>query len=260
MSFYYFSHFLQVWILPPGLNLLLTLIGFLILRYSKCIGKSLIGISFVSLWLFCTPVVAQLLIDQLQYQYPQLHINRIPQKNSSAIIVLGGGHNSSSETKSGYVLSDATKSRLYYAAYLYHKTHFPIIVSGGTLNKSKPTEAQLMQNEMENYFKKPVAWQENKSISTKDEGNNMVHILQKNGIKVAYLVTNSWHMPRAMYTFDYSFRHTNIKIIPAPMGYSKFQRNQGMLNYLPSLDALNTSKTAIHEYIGILAYRITNLF
>ncbi|OGT39877.1 MAG: hypothetical protein A3E81_01790 [Gammaproteobacteria bacterium RIFCSPHIGHO2_12_FULL_36_30] len=259
MDFYYFSHFLQIWILPPGLNLLLMGVGLIFLTRTQYLGKSLIAISGISFWLFCTPAVAQLLINYLQEQYPRLQVGQITKKKSSAIIVLGGGHTISTETSSGYILSGSTEFRLRYAVYLYRHTHFPIIVSGGATHKSSPAESHFMKVEMKNYFKTPVAWQENQSINTRDEGNLMVPILEKHNIRIAYLITNAWHMPRAMYTFHYSFRHTDIKIIAAPMGYSTFQRNQGVLNFLPSLGGLDTSELAIHEYIGILAYRLNNL-
>lgn len=260
MDFYYFSHFIQVWILPPGSNLVLMLLGFCLLLKFYRVGFAFIALSFVILWLLSTPVIAQWLIDGLQYRYPPLQMSQIVQNTKhSAIIVLGGGHEISPDYKNGYILSDATEGRLHYAAYLYHKTHFPIVVSGGALNKSQPTEAQLMGTEMQEYFRVPVAWLEDKSIDTKDEGNLMVSILQKHKINTAYLVTNAFHMSRAMYTFGQSFKNSPILIIAAPMGYAVLQPDQGMLNYLPSLEGLNKSATAMHEYIGLLAYHLSNL-
>ena len=259
MQFYYVSHFLQIWLLPPGINLLLAVSGFLFLRHSQRVGRGLITIAFVSLWLLSTPIIAQILIDRLQYQYPLLQIDKSPKQNTSgAIIVLGGGDGIASEYENSHILSEATQSRLHYAAYLYNKTHLRIIVSGGNLNKSFPTGADLMLRELRNYFKIPVAWKEDASITTKDEGNLMVPILQRNGIDIAYLVTNAWHIPRAMYTFNSSFSNTKIKIVAAPMGYIILQPNQGFLNYLPSLEGLNTSNIAIHEYIGMLSYQLSN--
>lgn len=260
MTFYIFSHFIQAWILPPGFNLLLMWIGFLCLHYAKWLGRSVIAIAFVTLWLFSTPIIAQLLIDQLQYQYPILNINKISKHSASAIIVLGGGDEISLESKNGYQLSDASEFRLRYAATLYQQTHFPIIVSGGNITKPRPSEANLMREEMQNYFHTPVAWEENKSINTRDEGNLLVAILKKHGVKKAYLVTNAFHMPRAMYTFKKSFSGSHINIIAAPMGYSVLQPDAGMLNYLPSIDAINISETALHEFIGIIAYHLNNAF
>lgn len=259
MSFYYFSHLLQPWILPPGFNLLIIIIGIVVLRfYSRRAGKNIIIFSLATLWLFSTPVVAQLLIDQLQNQYPPLQVSQISHKVPSAIIVLGGGHEVSPETESGYTLSNATEERIHYAAYLYHKTKLPIITSGGRINKRSPSEAELMRHDMKYYFHIRVAWTENNSRNTRDEGNLMVPILKKQAIKVAYLVTNAWHMPRAIYSFRNSLKKTKIKIIAAPMGYIT-PANKGILNYLPSNSALNGSATAMHEYIGILAYHLRNL-
>jgi len=258
MYFYYFSHMLQAWILPPGVNLLLAIVGFLWLRYSKRVGQCIVIVAFVSLWLFCTPMIARLLINHLQSAYPTLKVDQIPRKPLNVIIVLGGGHTISPEYENGYVLSDATEERLHYAAYLYHQTHFPIIVSGGTFHASSPSEAELMRQDLKNYYFIFDAWKEDKSINTRDEGKLMVPILKKHGIKTAYLVTNAWHMPRAMYAFHYSFRNTKINIIAAPMGYLLLQSDQEMLSYLPSFEALDVSATAMHEYIGFLAYRLIN--
>ena len=259
MHFSYLSHLFQPWILPPGINLLLAVIGYLIFQYSKPIGKCIITLACVSLWLFCTPLIAQLLINHLQNQYPVLYISQLSTQNSSAIIVLGGGHEVSVEYKDGYVLCDDTEDRLHYAAYLYHKTHFPIIVSGGAADKSTPSEAELMRKDLKNYFNITSVLKEDKSTDTKDEANLMVQILKDHHIKIAYLVTNAWHMPRAMYAFNYAFANTSIKIIAAPTGYIGFTPNQGIMHYLPAYKALDISATAMHEYVGILAYRLNNL-
>ena len=91
----------------------------------------------------------------------------------------------------------------------------------------------------------------------------MVPILEKHEIKTAYLVTNAWHMPRAMYAFHSVLKitkNTEIKVIAAPMGYVVLPPNQGILNYLPSFSALDTSATALHEYVGMVWYRLRNLF
>jgi uncharacterized SAM-binding protein YcdF (DUF218 family) len=91
MTFYYLSQFLQPWILPPGLNLMIAIAGHIISRFSKHIGNGLIWIAFISFWLFSTPITAHFLIDTLQNRYPQLIVNDIKKDKTSAIVVLGGG-------------------------------------------------------------------------------------------------------------------------------------------------------------------------
>ena len=247
MTFCYPSQFLQPWILPPGLNLIIAIVGHVISRFSKRVGNGLIWIAFISFWLFSTPITALFLIDSLQNRYPRLNINEIKNDKTSAIIVLGGGSWTDKSAKNGYILSVATKDRLTYAAYLYHHTHVPIFISGG---KSE-TKA------MKDYFNVPVAWAEYKSINTRDESRYTLSILKKNNIQTTYLVTNAWHMTRSIYCFQQAFKNTNIKIIAAPMGYI-LRPDQGITNYFPSFDGLQISQTAMHEYVGILVYYLTS--
>lgn len=248
MTFYYLSQFLQPWILPPGLNLIVAIAGHIISHFSKRIGNSLIWIAFVSFWLFSTPITAQFLIDSLQDRYPRLDVNEIKNDKASAIIVLGGGSWFDKSTKRGYLLSPATKNRLTYAAHLYRHTHFPILISGG-----KPEKIA-----MRDYFNISVAWEENKSVNTLDESHYTLPILKKNNVKTAYLVTNAWHMPRAIYySFQQAYKNTNIKIIAAPMGYITLQPSTGIINCLPSFDGLSVSQTAMHEYMGMAGYYLT---
>jgi len=249
VTFYYLSQFLQPWILPPGLNLIIAIAGHIISHFSKRIGNSLIWLAFISFWLFSTPITAQFLIDSLQDQYPRLNVNEIKNDKTSAIIVLGGGSWFDKSAKNGYFLSPATKNRLTYAAYLYRHTHIPILISGG-----KP-EIKAMKD----YFNVPTAWTENKSLNTLDESHYTLPILEKNNIQTVYIVTNAWHMPRSMYSFQYVYKNTKINIIAAPMGYITLQPYSGITNYLPSFDGLSVSQTAMHEYVGILAYHLHNI-
>lgn len=259
MHSYYLS-LLRLWILPPRLNFLFIIVGFLISQHLKLAGQIIIAIAFISLWSFCTPITAQLLFNHLQYQYPQLQINKIVKKNPSAIIVLGGGSWTDPTAKYGYDLSIATKERLRYAAQLYHQTHFPIITSGGAPKKTIPPESELMKKGLWDYFKTPVTWQENKSRNTKDEGMYMVPILQMHHIKTAYLITDAWHMPRSMHIFDHFLKNTGTKMVAAPMGYTVLLSKKKVSNYLPSFNALNMSITMMHEYIGMLANRLAYVY
>lgn len=254
MTVYNFSHIIQCFILPPGINIVLMVVGVLSFLYSRVIGIILIALSVITLCLLSTPVIAQQLINILQNQYPRLRINGETSRHQAAMIVLGGGDEISPAFHDGYQLSSATEFRLRYAVFLYHKTHMPIIVSGGTLYKSSPSGAELMQKELKNYFHIFASWEETRSLDTKDEAKYLMPILEKYKIKTAYLITNAFHMPRAMYAFNSAAYHENIKFIAAPMGYSMNQPNQGIFNYLPSIDALENSNTALHEFFGIIYY------
>ena len=263
MPLYYISHFLQIWFLPPGVNLLLAFIGFLLLNHLHRLGECLIIFSFLSLWLFSTPIIAQFFISGLLHQYPALQIqpDKIDEQQvPGAIVVLGGGWTEVSEYKGKYVTNRLTLNRLRYGVSLHQQLHLPIIVSGGGLKGYSFTEAELMLNDLTEYFKVPHQWKEDKSMTTRDEANLLVSILKKHGIKKAYIVTDSWHMPRTMYAFNTAFEGTRIQIIAAPVGCFTSTTKLRFFDFFPSLGALNTSATALHEYIGLLTYFIFNRF
>lgn len=255
MNLYSISHFIQIWLFPPGLILLLFLIGFILVTRQRTVGKILILSTFVIFWLFSTPIISQRLIDGLQKQYIPLSLNTIiPQEKDSAIIVLGSGVESAIEYADKHTVSDKTLSRLHYAAYLYNIAQVPIIVSGGNRVDSTGTEADLMHETLEqNHI--PVMIIENKSRNTKDEAILLAPLLKNRGIRRVYLITHACHMPRSMISFKQSLNALGISVIPAPMGYITLQTDKRLSNYLPLLNALNATVLALHEYVGIVWYR-----
>src|SRR3990167_5976976 len=230
MNFYFLSQFSQIWILPPGLNLLLAIIGFLFIKlHQQRIGRILILLSLVSLWILSTPILAQLLISHLQNQYQPIQVDQLHQQNNAAIVVLGGGDLPASEYKTNHVPVGATFARLHYAVYLHKKLKIPIIVSGGV--GAPHTGADLMSEELKNYFHTTAKWKERNSINTKDEGLFIVSLLEKH----------------------------HIKVIAAPMGYMNLHNKHKFFDYLPTVEGLNVNIINIHEYVGMLAYRIMNI-
>ena len=255
MSIYAISHIIQIWILPLGFSLLLGFTGLFLSRHWHVLGKLLITIAFVNLFFLSTPLVAQKLIDGLQYKYPAFPIAQFTKPKSSAVIVVLGGRVNivapEYETPAATV-SDAAMARLAYAAYLYHKTHLSIIVSGGDIPNHSYSEADIMQKNLHDIFQIPVYLKENKSTNTAEQSKLLVPLLKHKKINIIYLVTNAWHMPRS---FN-AFKNSGLTIIPAPTGYVSLIVEQSIMNYLPSMDALNISNIALHEYIGILWYRL----
>ena len=251
-SYFFISHLIQVFLFPPGPNLLLGGIGFFIKKKWHLIGKSLIFISFVSLWLLSLPIISWQLMKRLEYQYFPLQINNFLKKNlkNSAIVVLGGGEEPAPEYEKNRAVSEATLHRLSFAAYLYHQTNLPIIVSGGGQKNASYTEADLMEEILKNTWRIPIKWKENKSTTTIEESQYLVPFLKKHEIYTIYLVTHAWHIPRSIYIF----KNTGINVIPAPMGYTMMSTNQSLLDYLPSIVGLNNSVTALHEYVGLIWY------
>lgn len=249
MALDFLSDCIQTFVLPPGIFVVLAAIGLCWRKQTHCLGKIFVVIAFLSLYLLSMPFVGQLLINGLQNQYPTFVLdNRVAPKKTSAIVILGGGASRAPEYQNIYVPSETTFNRLRYGAFLYQKTNLPIIVSGGGHQLSSFNEADVMFQVLKNDFKVPLLWKENKSINTTEEGKAIMPLLKQHKIVNIYLVTNAWHMVRSVQ----AFHQAGLNIIPVPMGYISLISRQSILNYLPSINALNTSTIAIHEYIGLL--------
>jgi uncharacterized SAM-binding protein YcdF (DUF218 family) len=255
MFIHNFSHFMLIWIFPPGLILLLMLGGFLLTRYGKSYGNKVCICAYILFWLLSTPVLAQALIDGLQKQYPPLPASTLA-ASQSEIVVLGHGVENSPEFSPRDKLSEVSASRIFYTAYLARKLHVPVVVSGGNRNNIAHSEAEVMRNDLQNSYATAVNSVENTSRNTQEQSTLLLPILKNNNIRNVYLVTNAWHMPRSMYVFKKAFTASGIDIIPAPMGYISLKSESVTMNLMPSLKALNTSAIALYEYVGIIWYHI----
>lgn len=254
MTTYTLSHYLEPWLLPPGCHLFLMIVGIGIYAYWHLVGRALVLLGFITLWLASAPIVAYNLIEILQSQYPPLVLPKtlVTQTPRGVIVVLGGGDTTNVEQGVKLTVSDVTLNRIRYAAFLHHQTNLPLIVSGGNDNGSKETEAALMKKVLQDNFNIINAIKEDKSINTAEEGKFLAPLLKTHHFEVVYLVTNAWHMPRSVYVF----KQEGIKVIPAPMGYEVYDHRYSILSYFPNIQALYTTSIAMHEFIGLLWYHI----
>lgn len=246
---YFNLHCLTAWILPPGLNILIAIIGFVISFFWKKVGHFLIFFSTLSLWIFSAPIFSYNLIDFLQKNYSPLILNNDfkPQQNS-AIVILGGGTLIEKEYGNRANLSNTTFNRLKYGVYLHKKTNLPLILSAGRTSPIEDSGAAVMFKSLKDDFNLHQALLEDKSINTAEEAQYLVPILKQNNIQNVYLVTNAWHMLRS----EYLFQKQGIHVIPAPMGYEIYDHHYSLLSFFPDIHALNTTNVAFHEFIGLL--------
>ncbi len=244
---YSISHYLSPWILPPGLNILLAIIGLFFYWRKPLLGKIFILSAILSLWLASMPIVAYNLIEVLQNQFPKLSLSHNEVNKHAAIVVLGGGDAIHVEQNNKHTVSDSTFNRIRYGAYLHKITNLPIIVSGGT-DGYKDTEADLMSATLVNDFGISNIIKEDKSHNTAEESQFLVPIFKKYQFNTIYIVTNAWHMPRSVLNF---VKQDNITVIPAPMGYEVYDHHYTLLSFLPNIHALDTTTIALHEFIGM---------
>ena len=236
--------------MPPGNVLALLLLAILLIRHKPKTSKTLTVLSFLALYLMSTPFIAGQLADRLEF-HPTLESNQTRAPNNTAIVILSGDRNNRAEEYSGQTVGRYTLERIRYGAHLQRLTGLPILVSGGLPDRTTGiTLAELMAKVLAESTSGQI-WLETKSRSTAENAINSQVVLTPKGIDEIYLVTQAWHMPRAVFMFEKS----GFKVTPAPTGFEG-----GVLPdfnaFLPSASSLLISRQTLREMGALLWYRL----
>jgi uncharacterized SAM-binding protein YcdF (DUF218 family) len=200
------------------------------------------------LLLAALPVVAARMREDVEVKPPP---DKPDFSAAQAIVVLGGGVNRGDGNKAPDTLGPWSLERLDFAAHAYRQLNLKIAVSGGRPPGTHNAEATLMKAALEDDFAVPVSWVENQSRTTWENALYTKELLQADGITTVVLVTNAWHMRRAVWSFERAGLHAIP--YPAPLTYDESDRVE---DYLPSMRALDESYHALHEAIGLAYYEL----
>ncbi len=241
--------------LPPASNLLLILLALLLWRRRPVLAAVLVITSGSSLYALSIPVVADGLRGVLEV-HPATSFEQVKRFGAQAIVVLGAGRDRAAPEYAGEdTLSESALVRVRYAARLAKKSGVPVLTSGGKLPDELYPEALMMQQVLENEFGVAVRWIEGRSINTWENAQFSGDMLLSRDVRKIALVTQAWHMPRAVLFFE----KRGFEVLPAPTGfYSPWTRNP-VLRWVPQVDTLRESTRALHEWLGITWYRLTGL-
>ena len=229
-------------IVPPP-NLPLVAGAGLVLRGR--FGRWLVRGAVAGLVLLSLPVVAQALLVSLELGLPLAPPAGDPPQ---AIVILsaeivhlpGPGHKER--------IGPLTLDRMRAGVELYHRTHLPILVTGGRLGGRRATPIALqMARSLEQDFGIPVRWVEPRSATTWQNAEFSAAILRRARISSVYLVTHAWHEQRAIL----AFRHFGLVATAAPVAMDALTDQ-----VLPSTRAWRDSYFAFHEWIGWVDYRL----
>lgn len=193
------------------------------------------------------PVVAARMLQDVEVKPP----DKPDFSAAQAIVVLGGGVNRGDGDKAPDTLGPWTMERLDFAAHAYRQLHLKVAVSGGLTHGAYTAEATLMKAALEGDFAVPVSWVENRSRTTWENAVYTQQLMQAAGITTVVLVTNAWHMRRAVWSFERVGLHAIP--YPAPLTYDESDRVE---DYLPGMRALEGNYHALHEAIGLAYYQL----
>ncbi len=229
--------------LPPTGPVLLAIIGAVLAGHRRLLGKFVVGVALTGLLVLSTPWMAGVLMDRLQKNTP---ISESQLATCQAIVVLGGGIYRHAPEYKGDTIGYVSLERLRYALHLRKLSGLPILATGGSPEGGLP-ESITMRQSAEDDFRGQIQWIEDQSVDTSSSAQLSANLLNDQNIKRVALVSNAWHLPRAVAKFEAA----GLSVVPAPMGFSRTTTNVYAL--LPSAGALSTTNRALHEWLGILA-------
>ncbi|HET6306130.1 MAG TPA: YdcF family protein [Rhodopila sp.] len=239
---------LEALLLPPTAFVVLTAVGLLLRGRWWRFGRRLAAFSLVALVLSGMPAVSGNLLRVLERDVPPAPANA---PKPQAIVVLSAEMIRTRQAPLGFRPGLLTLDRLRTAVELQHQTGLPILVSGGRVQPAATTLAEVMAQSLKDDFQTPATWLENKSSDTWENATDSAAILRAHDITSIYLVTHSWHMPRALL----AFRHTGLTVIPAPTSIDDPLGPEAD-DFLPRASGWQASYYALHEWIGYVWYKL----
>lgn len=250
---FYLKKLISTLILPPLGPLLLIVAGLLLLRRHPRTGKALTWGGLIAALLLVTPLSVAPLVRSLEGHFIPLDEAKLRQ--ADAIVILGGGMRGYAPEFGGKTVNRLTLERLRYGARLARRTDLPVMVSGGSTRPSqKVAEAELMKAALEEDFRTPVKWTESRSRDTRENADFCAAALLPAGIRRIVLVTHAAHMQRSVEAFE----HAGFQVLPAPTAYLAGPGGgDDTPMEMPSMNAAYAGWYAVHEWLGLLAYRLS---
>jgi len=240
--------FILMLAMPPVGFVSLMFVAFCLRGRWQRLGRRLAWLSVIALLILAMPAVSGTMLRGLEKGLPTTPPPDDPPK---AIVVLGGDLIRTENEQLGARPGLLTLDRLRTAAALQRKTGLPILVTGGTVQVYAAPVGDVMARSLQDDFKTPAQWTENRSINTQQNAQYTAHILKAHGIDSVYLVTHAWHMRRALL----AFRVTGLKVTAAPTDLDE-PIGPEWEDFVPRASSWQVCWFALHEWIGYLWYEI----
>jgi len=234
--------------LPPANLILVMIVGLALRRRWRRGGLALVLFGAFGLYALSTTYVATRLLVALEGQGPATSADPAPQ----AIVILSAGFVFQTPDSDAIMVDPLTLDRLRRGARLHRRTGLPILVTGGASRRHPAAMGELMRDALRRDFGVPARRIETQSATTNENAQFSTRLLRDVGIQSAYIVTQAWHLPRALAAFEAA----GLAAIPAPASHHRPAPAE-FTSFLPSAKALFRSYYAAHEALGLLWYRLT---
>ncbi|MDR2634068.1 MAG: YdcF family protein [Treponema sp.] len=243
-------------ILPPGCIILgLFILGFILRRPAKT-RWMLRGLGALCYVLAIEPV-QDLLLRPLEDGYPPLSVEtglRERVAAADALVILGGGtvQGSPEAGEQRDSLSASALKRLVYGFSLKDLVAGDYVLTGGKVfDHGQEAEAVVAAGVLRVLGLGPQRILT--ETGSRNTWQNARNVAERFRYQQVILVTSAYHMPRSVFCFE----KNGIKVIPAPTDYY-CNRNKpyDLFSFLPSMAAFFGTWMALHEYVGLVQYRL----
>lgn len=253
--------FIAAFLDPIAVVIVGSLIGCILLRRQwKRTGTVILGLAIGTLYLLSTEPIAFVLTSGLERSYA---VSRLTNELSrvDAIVVLGGGANAAQGYQEIPELGGASWRRLWRAIEVRQTLgrDVPIIYAGGSGDPFDPVspEADLARSyAVALGVPSERFWSESQSRNTYENGIAVVRVLRERLPNVEHaviaLVTSARHLPRAVG----AFRRLGVAVVPIPADFDGGTSAIDPLSFVPSTNAFATSTASLHEWLGMMGYRV----
>jgi len=232
--------------------LLIALALILFWRSSRRLAMTIACLALTWLWLSSTAVFADWLLSGLEEDFDQLSFFSIPK--AEAIVLLGGATSGLARGGDMGNLNEAA-DRLLTTLKLFKSGKAPtVVITGGVANGSV-SEASLMQDMLVLMgIPQEAITLEEKALDTKQNAEFTADILRDQGVSKILLVTSAYHMRRAKWIFD-KVLSLEVEVVPVPSDYQRPIANPILSRWIPSVEHLSRTSSAIKEIVGYWVYR-----
>jgi uncharacterized SAM-binding protein YcdF (DUF218 family) len=234
-------------LLPPAGLLILMVAGIVVIRRNRALGRALVTAGIALLYLLSLSPTGDRLIRPLEAAFPPFHDSGV---KVNAVVVLSGGAKDLSWVPAPTAPSDTSLERLVTGIQIARTRRLPLVITGGSglVTRGGPKEADAMADAAVKLgFPRRDLVIENRSRNTWESAQQVRALLPAQTI---ILVTSAFHMKRSAGMF----RKQGFTVLPAPAGYKSQTRPFSITCLIPGAEALNTSATALSEYLSLAWY------
>jgi uncharacterized SAM-binding protein YcdF (DUF218 family) len=246
-----FRYFVKHLLMPPGILILLLVLAWWWRRSRPRLAGCCFALGVGGFWLMSLPVMVQWGAGLLEREAPLARDEWATLAGrADAIVVLGAGRERGDLAWGSDQPTAMALERERFAARLAKASGLPILTSGGLHYGTPPTEAKLMAESLRDDFGVTVRWQEGQSRTTWENATFSAQVLLPEGIKRVVVVTQAWHMPRAVW----SFQQAGFEVVPAPVGFLSVDNAEPLGGWMPEFKAIWRSGQLLNEAAGQIGY------